>query len=92
MGPLTLLGTEDALTRVLFGDAFWDAGDSVPVLEQAARELEEYLNGRGARASACGTAREGVERVLAAAGPEDVVCACGSLYMIGEVRHLLGLC
>ena len=57
-----------------------------------ARELEEYLNGRGARASACGTAREGVERVLAAAGPEDVVCACGSLYMIGEVRHLLGLC
>lgn len=45
MGPLTLLGTEDALTRVLFGDAFWDAGDSVPVLEQAARELEEYFAG-----------------------------------------------
>ena len=31
-------------------------------------------------------------RALAAAGPEDVVCATGSLYMIGEVRHLLGLC
>jgi methylated-DNA-[protein]-cysteine S-methyltransferase len=45
VGPLTLLGTEDALTRVLFGDAFWDAGDSVPVLEQAARELEEYFAG-----------------------------------------------
>ncbi len=42
---MTLLGTEDALTRVLFGDAFWDAGDSVPVLEQAARELEEYFAG-----------------------------------------------
>lgn len=29
---------------------------------------------------------------LAQAGPEDIVCACGSLYMLGEVRHLLGLC
>ncbi len=25
------------------------------------------------------------------AGPEDVICVCGSLYMIGEVRTLLGL-
>ncbi len=24
-------------------------------------------------------------------GPEDVICVCGSLYMIGEVRTLLGL-
>ena len=57
-----------------------------------APELTEYLRGRGAEAASCETTREGVERALAAAGPEDVVCACGSLYMIGEVRHLLGLC
>ena len=25
------------------------------------------------------------------AGSEDVICVCGSLYMIGEVRALLGL-
>ncbi|MCI8303995.1 MAG: bifunctional folylpolyglutamate synthase/dihydrofolate synthase [Lawsonibacter sp.] len=58
----------------------------------SAGELAEYLEGRGAKAVPCPTTREGVERSLAAAGPQDVVCACGSLYMIGEVRHLLGLC
>ena len=26
------------------------------------------------------------------AGPEDVVCAWGSLYSVGEIRHHLGLC
>ena len=36
--------------------------------------------------------REGLEMALAQAGPEGIVCACGSLYMLGEVRHLLGLC
>ena len=57
-----------------------------------AEELAEYLEQRGAKAAPCQTTREGVRCALAAAGPEDVVCACGSLYMIGEVRHLLGLC
>jgi len=58
----------------------------------SAVELAAYLEGLGAKAFPCGTTRDGVDRALAAAGPEDVVCACGSLYMIGEVRHLLGLC
>lgn len=57
-----------------------------------AADLAAYLEGRGAKASPCEDTREGVGRALSAAGPEDVVCACGSLYMIGEVRHLLGLC
>ena len=30
--------------------------------------------------------------ILKLAEPEDVICISGSLYMIGEVRHLLGLC
>ena len=25
-------------------------------------------------------------------GPEDVICAWGSLYSVGEIRHHLGLC
>ena len=54
--------------------------------------LAEYIEDRGGRALPCESIREGLERALAAAGPEDAVCACGSLYMIGEVRHLLGLC
>ena len=30
--------------------------------------------------------------VVLMAGPEAVVCVCGSLYMGGEARHVLGLC
>ena len=57
-----------------------------------ARELAGYLRGQGVKAVPCGTVRDGLDRALAAAGPQDVVCACGSLYMIGEIRHWLGLC
>lgn len=57
-----------------------------------AGELAVYLKMRGAKASPCGSVREGLDRALAAAGAEDVVCVCGSLYMVGEARHHLGLC
>lgn len=57
-----------------------------------AQELADYLRSLGAQAQPCETTAQGLEQALALAGPEDVVCACGSLYMIGEVRHLLGLC
>ena len=58
----------------------------------AAGELAAYLKGRGATASPCGSLQEGIGRALAAAGSEGLVCVCGSLYTIGEARHLLGLC
>ena len=58
----------------------------------SAQELADYLHGLGIQADACETTEQGIRQALALAGPEDVVCACGSLYMIGEVRHLLGLC
>ena len=45
VGQLTLLGTETALTRILFGDGWRDTEGSVPVLDQTARELEEYFAG-----------------------------------------------
>ena len=57
-----------------------------------ARELAAYLETRGAKASPCGSVQEGLDRALAAAGEEDAVCVCGSLYMMGEVRRQLGLC
>ena len=57
-----------------------------------AQELADYLGSLGAQAQPCETTAQGLEQALELAGPEDVVCACGSLYMIGEVRHLLGLC
>lgn len=34
----------------------------------------------------------GVDAALAMAGPSDVICAWGSLYSVGEIRHHLGLC
>ena len=43
---MTVLGTEDALTRIIFFDSWRDAEGPVPVLEQAARELEEYFAGK----------------------------------------------
>lgn len=58
----------------------------------SAADLAAWLERRGVRAVPCGTVRDGLDQALAAAGPQDVVCATGSLYMIGEVRHLLGLC
>ena len=35
---------------------------------------------------------EALDAALALAGPEDAVCAWGSLYSVGELRHCLGLC
>ena len=57
-----------------------------------AAELAAYLEGQGAKATPCGSVREGLELALVFLSPEDVVCVTGSLYMIGEARHLLGLC
>ena len=45
IGPLTLTGTEDALTRLSFGGGQAGAGSPSPALELAARELEEYFAG-----------------------------------------------
>lgn len=57
-----------------------------------AGRLAAYLEEQGAKAIPCGSVQEGLDQALAAAGAEDVVCVCGSLYMIGEARHRLGLC
>lgn len=58
----------------------------------SAADLAAWLEERGAKATPCGSTREGIDRALAAAGKSGAVCVTGSLYMIGEARHLLGLC
>lgn len=52
-------------------------------------ELSACVQRLGGTGLACPTVREAVETVLALAGPEDVVCMCGSLYLIGELKELL---
>lgn len=57
-----------------------------------AAELAAWLEEQGGKATPCESIGEGIDRALAAAGTQDAVCVTGSLYMIGEVRHLLELC
>lgn len=45
IGPLTLSGTEEALTRLAFGGMRENGGRPSPVLKQAERELSEYFAG-----------------------------------------------
>lgn len=58
----------------------------------SAQDLADYLCAQGAEARPCGGAGEGLEAALERAGQEGVVCACGSLYLVGELRHILHLC
>lgn len=51
--------------------------------------LAEHLNAFGAKATACESVEQGVERAMALAGPEGVVLCFGSLYTIGVVRDAL---
>ena len=52
-----------------------------------ADELCAYLRAKGASAVSCNTAAEGVRRALEESGGETPVVACGSLYLMGEIRE-----
>ena len=54
--------------------------------EALAAYIQENL---GATATACESVAEGVRTAIEKAGPGGVVCACGSLYMIGEIVEAL---
>jgi len=56
-----------------------------------AETLAELLRQRGYQAFACGSVSEGVSSALLSAGDEGVVCALGSLYLLGDVRNALGV-
>ncbi|WP_102049176.1 bifunctional folylpolyglutamate synthase/dihydrofolate synthase [Pygmaiobacter massiliensis] len=44
----------------------------------------------GIPAESCGSVTQGIAAAKAAAGADDVICAFGSLYMLGEIRHEMG--
>lgn len=50
-----------------------------------AEALSEYLRSLNVVATPCKTVAEGVLTAIEKAGPDGVVCACGSLYMIGDI-------
>ena len=50
-----------------------------------AEALSAYLTSRSAGAQASESLRAGVKAAIAKAGSDGVVCACGSLYMIGDI-------
>lgn len=60
IGPLTLMGTEDALTEIAFGGVEDGTEVSSPVLVQAAQELAEYFD-RKRRAFSVPLAPQGTE-------------------------------
>ena len=55
-----------------------------------AGELARRIEAMGAKATACASVRDGVDRAIQAEGPHGVACALGSLCMSGEVRSCFG--
>ncbi len=54
-----------------------------------ATELAAHLQNAGAKATACETIPEGVQKAIALAGTDGVVLCFGSLYTIGDIRNAL---
>ena len=52
----------------------------------SAGELKTYLSQFGKPVTACETVKEGVAEAIRQAGPDGVVLAYGSLYMVGDIR------
>ncbi len=52
--------------------------------------LAVMLMERNLSAASCGTVEQGVQLAIDLAGSDGIVCALGSLYMLGDVRAALG--
>ena len=48
--------------------------------------LAQAIRQQGVPAAACGDVEDALRRAVSAAGPDGVVCALGSLYLMGPVR------
>ena len=53
--------------------------------------LAELLTKQGFSAAPCDSVASGVDTAIKLAGKDGVVCALGSLYMLGDVRAALGI-
>ena len=56
-----------------------------------AGDLAALLTEQGLTATACESVSAGVQSAITHAGKSGIVCALGSLYMLGEVRTALGV-
>ena len=54
-----------------------------------AEDLAHHLERYELPVCACKSVSEGVQTAIEHAGPEGVVCACGSLYMISAICEAL---
>ncbi len=54
--------------------------------------LAAYLSGLGVEAHAAASLIVAFELALRLAEPDDTICSWGSLYSVGELRHIFGLC
>lgn len=62
-----------------------------PLLERAlpAAKLCRFCRERGCPADEAGSVEEGIARARAAAGPNDLILVCGSLFTVGQARASL---
>jgi len=89
---LGVLGDKDypAMVRTLLplaDEFFCVTPDSPRALP--AEDLAACVRRLGGAARACPSLGAALAAVFHGTGPEDVICMCGSLYMIGEIRECL---
>lgn len=58
----------------------------------SAQTLAQLLQSREVSATPTSGLAQAIELALQQAGKDDCICLCGSLYMVGEARHIFGLC
>ena len=72
------------------------AGEFITMAQDYERAMEtdalaDYLRGRcSVPVTAAGSAREAIDLALKHAGPEDVIVAFGSLYLVADIRAYFG--
>ena len=87
LGVLADKNYEAMLARLLpYGKKFFCLTPDSP-RALSADALCACLRAKGADAVSCATAEEGVRRAIEESGGETPVVACGSLYLMGEIRE-----
>jgi dihydrofolate synthase/folylpolyglutamate synthase len=62
-----------------------------PAIERAlpAAQVAAFCRGTGAGAEEAGSVSQGIALARAAAGADDLILVCGSLFTVGEARSIL---
>jgi len=62
-----------------------------PSVERAlgSKDLCTVITGMGGSAMDCGCVADGIARAVQAAGPDDLVLICGSLFTVGEAKAVM---